>query len=1082
MSGVYITHRDRERVYITDRERLAGCEDDLIPHAVDRLAREVPDDVYAEWVTEDRVIAMTYSQLANLVNGLAWWLVDKLGGPGSYGPDAEVLAYVGPNDARYGALVLAAIKAGYVLFVTSPRNSGDAHRELFAHLHCRTLLTSDPVPPPGRLVLDAVNPPRHLAVPSVEQFLSKKHSPYQLDKTLADLLKTPFVIMHTSGTTGLPKPIIWTHETCAQVLKSKSRPPGNTVERELLNGKRVIVTLPPFHGALLAQLMVGAVPYGNVVIAPVATAIPTAKAVVDALKKTPAEVAILVPSVVAELAQDPELLDYCAVHLKTIMYIGGDLPQSVGDKVASKVYLRCLWGATETGIVPQGLHRNYSPYDARSGTLWRYIQFHRCVGAAFEEVADGVHELVIRRDKALEGTQPCFTVPGIDQLEEYRTKDLFEKHEGLPMWCWRARADDIIVFLNGEKTNPISMEQHIMAANPEVGGALVIGAQRFQAALLIESTSKTPLTTAEQAALIERIWPSVEEANRSAPAHARVEKSFILVLPVNRPLIRAGKGTFMRGPSISQYQDEIERLYANSEVIPDADEDDSAPETAIYTLTLEESTRLVRHHVRAVTDWDKLKDDANFFERGMDSLQGLRLVRAVRRAFHRHDFALSSIYQNPTVSQLARVLVHRGDSDAQDEWNDVENLIGTYRGLIQRIEVPKARAADRTTSKTVNVLLTGSTGTVGTHLLHALLSDEGIGHVFCLNRGDDGGEASQHAGFARNRFEAGVLDNRVTFIQADLQQPLLGLDKSTYESLRAKVGLMVHAAWPVNFNLALSAFRPQFAAVVNLLTLAAEASSKFVLVSSVAAVGRDAYAKEEVAEDWVLSSPFGYGRAKYIAEVLVDAAAQHFQGLVPTTVLRIGQVAGPVKKADAGSWSAKEWFPSMVLSSLHLGKVPDELGPFDQIDFVPVDMLAAVMVQLAKAPPPSSSPDKAIVFNVRNPHPTAWKDLLPTVVKAREPPLQVVSPKAWLAALRESVDADGDDDHDDDDATAGVYQRNPAIKLLGFFDRLWSQAASHNMEIGRALAESAYLRELEPVGLAWMSKWVGQWAETLSPS
>jgi hypothetical protein len=49
--------------------------------------------------------------------------------------------------------------------------------------------------------------------------------------------------------------------------------------------------------------MVGAVPYGNVVIAPVAAAIPTAKAVVDALKKTPADVAILVPSVVAELAQ-----------------------------------------------------------------------------------------------------------------------------------------------------------------------------------------------------------------------------------------------------------------------------------------------------------------------------------------------------------------------------------------------------------------------------------------------------------------------------------------------------------------------------------------------------------------------------------------------------------------------------------------------------------------------------------------------------------------------------------------------------------------------------------------------------------
>ena len=49
--------------------------------------------------------------------------------------------------------------------------------------------------------------------------------------------------------------------------------------------------------------MIGAIPYGNVVIAPVAEPIPTAQGVVDALKKTPADVAVLVPSVVAELAQ-----------------------------------------------------------------------------------------------------------------------------------------------------------------------------------------------------------------------------------------------------------------------------------------------------------------------------------------------------------------------------------------------------------------------------------------------------------------------------------------------------------------------------------------------------------------------------------------------------------------------------------------------------------------------------------------------------------------------------------------------------------------------------------------------------------
>lgn len=137
---------------------------------------------------------------------------------------------------------------------------------------------------------------------------------------LVDLIR---FLRHTSGTTGLPKPIIWTHDTCNQVLNAKSQetPDGTlSVDGTLINGKRVIITLPPFHvrttrfttriadtnelhqGACLAQLVVGAIPFGHVVIAPVASAFPTAQGVVDALKQTPADVAILVPSVIAELA------------------------------------------------------------------------------------------------------------------------------------------------------------------------------------------------------------------------------------------------------------------------------------------------------------------------------------------------------------------------------------------------------------------------------------------------------------------------------------------------------------------------------------------------------------------------------------------------------------------------------------------------------------------------------------------------------------------------------------------------------------------------------------------------------------
>ncbi|KAK4114682.1 acetyl-CoA synthetase-like protein [Canariomyces notabilis] len=1071
--------------------RIAQWQDDpLLPNMVDRLAREMPDAVYGEWPVlptsyDAGFHAVTYAQLANAANGLAWWILDQFGQPSKTG---EVLAYMGPNDVRFTALILAAIKTGYVIFLTSPRNSAAAHQALFDRLSCGVLVTPDPLPAPAEPVLEQIRP-RHLRIPSIDKLLNDKYPEYHYAKSFEEARWDRIWILHTSGSTGIPKPVTWTHESLARHWNGTALAAPDEI-RSLESsyiGKRVLNTLPHFHGGGFGQYVLYAIPFGNVVISPATTTIATAQGVVEALKRCPADIAVLAPSIVAELAQNPELLDYCAKNLERILYIGGDVPQALGDQVAAKVPLCCRFGTSETGFPHQLLpaELELSPSD------WNYLRLHPNTGFVFEEATDGVYELVFRHNDLL-GTQVQFAIREFINFDkEYRTRDLFEPHPTVPdMWRWRARADDVIVFLNGEKTNPISMEQYIVTHAPELSAALVLGAQRFQAALLVEPAAASAdrrLTTAEQAALIERIWPVVEEANRAAPAHARVEKSLILVATPHRPLVRTPKGTIQRAASVAQYAADIDRLYADADVVVVEEE---AAGSGLDPTDAKAVRQFVRQAVADVTGWNNVDEAVNLFERGLDSLQVLRLTRALRRGLYQPDLAMSTVYQNPSVAQITAAVMNSNDA-VVDHGQTMTQLLSTYRALIQQIPVASStKPSPKELSTPVNVILTGSTGTLGTLLLQALLSRPEVSHVFCLNRSADGGRAGQGDRFTSAGFPVDTLDDakRITFLHADLSRPYLGLDEETYASLRDRAGLVIHNAWPVNFNLSLTAFRPQLAGMVNLFTLASQCHMRFVFVSSVGAVsGRspDAGPAEEAIYEG-LDTPFrnGYSQSKFLAELLCDTAARHLD--LSVSVLRVGQIAGSVNSPGM-PWSRAEWLPSLVLSSLYLGCLPDNLGPsFSDVDWAPADLLAEVVCDLALTGSERKT-DGADVFHLRNPHTTPWNMLLPAILDAArrqangKQTLEIVSPPVWLARLEKSVAGKGDND------LVSLAVVNPAIKLLDFYrNGLWGSgsnlpaqvSSSAILSVKRGLDASSTFRNMPAVSPEWMRKWVEEWVGT----
>ena len=380
------------------------------------------------------------------------------------------------------------------------------------------------------------------------------------------------------------------------------------------------------------------------------------------------------------------------------------------------------------------------------------------------------------------------------------------------------------------------------------------------------------------------------------------------------------------------------------------------------------------------------------------------------------------------------------------------------------------------------VILSGSTGQLGAYLLHALLNDARFKKVFCLNRSRDARERQLNNHESRDlttQFD----EDRVEFLQWDVSAPLLGLSEPTYRRLASEVTYILHNAWPVDFNLHISSFEPHIHGVRQLVEFSCHSVKRptIFFVSSVSAAanwgsvpGARTKVTETILEDWRLAS-MGYGQSKLISERLLAKAAE--TSGIRTAVCRVGQVAGPVLHGERGVWSKQEWLPSLIASSKFLGQIPETLGPLRNVDWVPVDLLANIVVDLLVVAGSTHSSKgmkgaaKTAVYHVANPSSVPWTSLLPVVTQALGSSVSVVNFADWVTALQNSTAE-----------TSRNVSDNPAIKLISFFENLqdkairFPRAHAATLDVQRTKELSEHLAALEPVNAPWMELWMRQWA------
>ncbi|KAF4554523.1 Non-canonical non-ribosomal peptide synthetase-like protein 4 [Elsinoe fawcettii] len=924
-------------------------------------------------------------------------------------PQAPVVAILAHSSLHFIITLLALNRLGYAALLLSPRLASPAMRSLLEQAQCRTMLTTSNFQP----ILAEVQRDWPLSI-----FNMLKQEDYRnvrapvFSRSYDRLKENPkwAVIIHSSGSTGMPKPIYLTHRSCLGAFA-------------LNLDRRSLMTQPLFHSFGFYETF-RAIYSGKPMFYfnydfPI-----TKQNLIDTIKYVKPDLFFCVPYILKLLGDSEDGIQSLAA-IDLILFGGSACPDSLGDALVRRgVNMAGNYGATETG-------RMMTSVRPQGDLLWNYMRIlpETKPHVLMDEIAPGIYEAV-----ALESLKSRSTVNSDNPANSFRTKDLFQKHPSIPnRWKFVSRLDDRLTLYNGEKVLPIPIEGHIRR-HPLVREAIVYGDGKTIPGLIVIKADEASSTSDEE--YLQSIWPTIEEANANAESFSRVPRDLIIVLPADVSYARTDKGTFIRAQVYAQFKDKMEKAYSDFET----GNDDSVIRLSLSVPELE-TYLFKRFHEQLGVELPSLQSD--FFAFGIDSLQCIKMWSLMKKELdlggNQTQLGQNVLYETGNIKGLARHLaaLRTGEVEASSNVHQIMNdLVGKYSHF-------DAFDQERlSTTEGEVVVLTGATGGLGAHLLAQLVRKPNVTSVWALTRA-----ASDEAALGRTLASLASRDislspkelSKVVAVPSDLSKPDFGLGTDRYEELRSKVTSVVHSAWAVNFNLAVQSFEDQHIKAVQTFINFCQSTThgrpaRFFFCSSVSSTGgtpRPDTIPETPVRDISHVQGTGYAQSKYVAESIVRNAARDVGA--DARVLRIGQLVGDSK---VGEWNTTEGIPLMIQTAVTLGALPtlDE-----SMTWLPVDTAASVIIDLLES---DSTVDSEKVYHILNPSSFHWTEEMLPALRAAGLKFEPLPTAEWMERLRNS-------ERDP--------EKNPPIKLLDWFESKYGSKAA-------AKPKGALLHETKETG------------------
>ncbi|KAJ6457360.1 putative aminoadipate reductase [Mycena sanguinolenta] len=1035
------------------------------------LAHENHSAMYA-FADEDRHITeVSHFEVARAAHRAAHLLR-----PQRRGTDGEVVAIVALADVLvYDTVVAGCLVAGLRPFLIFHRQPAAAITHLLTKIGSHRVLTTksslasllDQI----SVDLSVMDPPYHCSfdeIPLLGQLYPNlgheaaddSFVPYP-SAPLRTALDEVAMYVHSSGSTGFPKCIPRTHRTFNHVVAQ-----GSLAQVRELSPRHAVGAQPPAHSwGVVVQLIAPLLHSGTACIYPPASTAteyripptPTSQNLIANAKMANATGLNAVPALMAGW-QSPEDIAYLKT-LALLIHGGGPLPSSVGDFLFNQgINIVTLYGGTEFGAVTD-LRVRQTERDAGE---WNWMRFSDHVNIRWVPQGERVFEcqfLTVPETHQL-------AVENLPDVKGYSTGDLFERHPTKPdLYRMRVvgRIDDVIIMANGEKTVPGPMEDVILTC-PFIKATIIFGRERAHIGVLIEPTEEYTIDPSDEHQLVNYrnvIWSTIDKANEIAPAFARIYKEMVLVTQPGKPLLRASKGTLLKKQSLVLYEQEIEELYGTVAAGGNTASNVEPPSS----WSPQDLEAWLQTHASLVADRD-IRPGRDLFDQGFDSLNATflrhRIVSALTNLGDNQaaqKISLNFIYAHPTIEELANAMITLVNGDinglAQNTQADVvEGMIEKYsvgfETPLNRLEKIGVASSDGAV-----VLLTGSTGGLGSHILEILLALPSIDRVYACNRkGKISVPERQKEAFADKALDVALLSsNKLVYLECDTTKENLELPLDVWTMVRDTVTIIIHNAWNLDFNKALSSFEPHVKGTRNLIDLARQSKHqvRFLFTSSVgSAFGWDRKLgpfPEELQLDANIAVGGGYGEAKYVCERILASSG------LDATSFRIGQITG---SKNNGAWATSDWVPAIVKSSITLGSFPSDSSGV--VAWLPPAAISRAIVDVALKP---EKPPFAI--NLVHPRPIPWNLVMSTMANTAQLPL--IPFTDWVQQLQDRSLG----------ATAEEIADLPGIMLLDFLKATASEGGGVEFCTAKAQALSDSMKSLKPLNEDDVKQWMQYW-------